>query len=81
MRAQIGALLGGVSTKNAPQLQNLAMELRKVCCHPVRRMTRARHPYLAPFRTRAQATVQEAELCLLDDGRHKMAPCSFVHPP
>ena len=36
MRAQIGALLGGVSTKNAPQLQNLAMELRKVCCHPVR---------------------------------------------
>ncbi|CAK0786707.1 hypothetical protein CVIRNUC_009921 [Coccomyxa viridis] len=31
---QIGALLGGVSTKNAPQLQNLAMELRKVCCHP-----------------------------------------------
>ena len=36
MRVQIGALLGGVSTKNAPQLQNLAMELRKVCCHPVR---------------------------------------------
>ena len=36
VRVQIGALLGGVSTKNAPQLQNLAMELRKVCCHPVR---------------------------------------------
>lgn len=32
---QIGALLGGASTKNTPQLQNLAMELRKVCCHPV----------------------------------------------
>ncbi|BDA49984.1 Chromodomain-helicase-DNA-binding protein 6 [Coccomyxa sp. Obi] len=31
---QIGALLGGATTKNTPQLQNLAMELRKVCCHP-----------------------------------------------
>ena len=25
-----------MSYRNAPQLQNLAMELRKVCCHPVR---------------------------------------------
>jgi chromodomain-helicase-DNA-binding protein 7 len=32
---QIGALLGGASTKTMPQLRNLAMELRKVCCHPV----------------------------------------------
>ena len=31
---QIGTLLGGVSQKNAPNLRNLAMELRKVCCHP-----------------------------------------------
>ncbi len=32
---QIGALLGGGSSKSMPQLRNLAMELRKVCCHPV----------------------------------------------
>lgn len=31
---QIGTLLAGVSQKNAPNLKNLAMELRKVCCHP-----------------------------------------------
>jgi len=31
---QIGALLGGSSRANLPNLRNLAMELRKVCCHP-----------------------------------------------
>ncbi|KAL3151223.1 hypothetical protein ABBQ38_013064 [Trebouxia sp. C0009 RCD-2024] len=31
---QIGALLTGCSAKNLPNLRNLAMELRKVCCHP-----------------------------------------------
>ena len=31
---QIGALLGGASSKNIPALRNVAMELRKVCCHP-----------------------------------------------
>ncbi|KAG2440284.1 hypothetical protein HXX76_004395 [Chlamydomonas incerta] len=31
----IGALLGGGSSKNMPQMRNLAMELRKLCCHPV----------------------------------------------
>ena len=31
---QIGTLLGGAAQKNAPNLKNLAMELRKVCCHP-----------------------------------------------
>jgi superfamily II DNA or RNA helicase len=31
---QIGTLLAGVSNKNVPNLRNLAMELRKVCCHP-----------------------------------------------
>lgn len=31
---QIGALLGGSSAKNIPALRNVAMELRKVCCHP-----------------------------------------------
>ena len=46
---QIGALLGGVSTKNAPQLQNLAMELRKVCCHPVRCLPKTWQPPLAPL--------------------------------
>lgn len=30
---QIGALLGG--SKNLPGMRNLAMELRKLCCHPV----------------------------------------------
>ena len=33
---QIGALLGGGSNKALPQMRNLAMELRKLCCHPVR---------------------------------------------
>ena len=33
----IGALLGGSSNKNLPNMRNLAMELRKLCCHPVRR--------------------------------------------
>lgn len=32
---QIGALLGGGSSKNLPNMRNLAMELRKLCCHPV----------------------------------------------
>jgi hypothetical protein len=32
---QIGALLAGVSSKNLPGKRNLAMELRKLCCHPV----------------------------------------------
>jgi len=31
---QIGALLGGASYKNMKALKNVAMELRKVCCHP-----------------------------------------------
>jgi superfamily II DNA or RNA helicase len=31
---QIGTLLAGASQKNVPNLRNLAMELRKVCCHP-----------------------------------------------
>lgn len=31
---QIGALLGG-GNKNLPNMRNLAMELRKLCCHPV----------------------------------------------
>ena len=31
---QIGTLLGGGSTENAPLLRNVAMELRKVCNHP-----------------------------------------------
>lgn len=31
---QIGTLLAGASNKNVPNLKNLAMELRKVCCHP-----------------------------------------------
>jgi hypothetical protein len=35
---QISALLGGATAKNMPQMRNLAMELRKVCCHPVRLM-------------------------------------------
>lgn len=34
---QIGALLGGGAGKNLPGMRNLAMELRKLCCHPVRR--------------------------------------------
>ena len=36
MWLQIGSLLAGASNKNLPNLRNLAMELRKVCCHPVR---------------------------------------------
>ncbi|KAL4858846.1 Chromodomain-helicase-DNA-binding protein 6 [Chlorella vulgaris] len=31
---QIATLLAGASTKNMPGMRNLAMELRKVCCHP-----------------------------------------------
>lgn len=31
---QIGALMAGAKPKNLPNLRNLAMELRKVCCHP-----------------------------------------------
>ncbi len=33
---EIGTLLAGASSKNMPNLRNLCMELRKVCCHPVR---------------------------------------------
>ena len=33
---QIAELLAGASNKNIPNLRNLAMELRKLCCHPVR---------------------------------------------
>lgn len=33
---QIAALLGGGKGANLPQMRNLAMELRKLCCHPVR---------------------------------------------
>jgi hypothetical protein len=32
---QIGSLLGGGAQKNLPGMRNLAMELRKLCCHPV----------------------------------------------
>ena len=32
---QIGALMAGASAKNMPNMRNLAMELRKLCCHPV----------------------------------------------
>lgn len=31
---QVGSLLAGASNKNLCNLRNLAMELRKVCCHP-----------------------------------------------
>ena len=31
---QVAALLGGGARANLPNLRNLAMELRKVCCHP-----------------------------------------------
>lgn len=31
----LSQLLAGATTKNMPNLRNLAMELRKVCCHPV----------------------------------------------
>lgn len=31
---QVAALLGGGAKANLPNLRNLAMELRKVCCHP-----------------------------------------------
>lgn len=33
---QIGTLLKGNKQSQLPQLRNLCMELRKVCCHPVR---------------------------------------------
>jgi SNF2 family DNA or RNA helicase len=33
----IGALLQGVKQSALPGMRNLAMELRKLCCHPVRR--------------------------------------------
>ena len=34
---RIGALIGnGTKAAQLPQMRNLAMELRKVCCHPVR---------------------------------------------
>jgi hypothetical protein len=39
--AQIGTLLAGTGAKNLPNLNNLAMQLRKVCCHPVRAPARA----------------------------------------
>jgi hypothetical protein len=32
---QIGSLLSGGASKNLPGMRNLAMELRKLCCHPV----------------------------------------------
>ncbi|KAL6771482.1 hypothetical protein ACKKBG_A26555 [Auxenochlorella protothecoides x Auxenochlorella symbiontica] len=31
---QIGVLLQGAAPRNLPNLKNLAMELRKICCHP-----------------------------------------------
>ncbi|KAI8462365.1 MAG: hypothetical protein J3K34DRAFT_501179 [Monoraphidium minutum] len=31
---QIGSLLSGGASKNLPGMRNLAMELRKLCCHP-----------------------------------------------
>ncbi|KAK9835518.1 hypothetical protein WJX74_002180 [Apatococcus lobatus] len=31
---QVSTLLAGAMSKNMPNLRNLAMELRKVCCHP-----------------------------------------------
>lgn len=31
---QVSTLLTGAMSKNMPNLRNLAMELRKVCCHP-----------------------------------------------
>jgi hypothetical protein len=49
---QIGALLAGASTKTMPQLRNLAMELRKVCCHPVSGALRGRAFWLRPAATR-----------------------------
>uniref|UniRef100_A0A061RW02 Chromodomain-helicase-DNA-binding protein 7 n=1 Tax=Tetraselmis sp. GSL018 TaxID=582737 RepID=A0A061RW02_9CHLO len=33
-RKDIGTLLAGTAGKNFPGLRNLAMELRKLCCHP-----------------------------------------------
>ena len=40
---QIGALLKGVDAKNLPNMRNLAMELRKLCCHPVRMQYMMKH--------------------------------------
>jgi SNF2 family DNA or RNA helicase len=37
---QIGALMAGASIKNMPNMRNLAMELRKLCCHPVSTLLR-----------------------------------------
>lgn len=45
---QIGHLLQGVAAKNLPGMRNLAMELRKLCCHPVRALLNKRQ------QTRAQ---------------------------
>jgi hypothetical protein len=48
---QIGALLGGGSNKNLPSMRNLAMELRKLCCHPVSHAATALLGGLGVFQT------------------------------
>jgi len=64
---QIGALLGGGSNKNLPGMRNLAMELRKLCCHPVRL-----HHHTTPHHTTPRSALTQAQA--LGDGALPHAP-------
>jgi hypothetical protein len=68
---QIGALLSGCNAKNLPNLRNLAMELRKVCCHPVRHAAQAAPHYLWSLATTVQTCMlHKLHLTTSDYSRH-----------
>lgn len=59
-------LLAGASSKNLPNMRNLAMELRKVCCHPV-----------SPGASWRAAGVELPSRALLRRDRAASIPCSM----
>ena len=70
----IGTLMAGATPKNTPNLRNLAMELRKLCCHPVRHTPLSGHT-LFPQRPRPGLPVLQAPR------QHPLGPLAVVHPP
>jgi len=73
---QIGALLGGAAQKNLPVLRNVAMELRKVCCHPF--LCEGVEDDMIARKTKEGKSVEELDLLVSSCGKmqliHKLLP-------
>lgn len=73
---QIGVLLSGKASKNAPVLRNVAMELRKVCCHPF--LCDGIEDDMIARNTKEGKSVEELDLLVSSCGKmqliHKLLP-------